>query len=237
MVCLYHECQHSQQLSAVSPAGHFVLSKQFAYGFQDLFVNLLFLQLLICGVFFPVQIITAYREVTRNQPAPHCPSLMLMSLGTTYTENWASFLVALNRYVAIQLPHHYANWVRKPVLLAMVLVPWTIGVGSTLPVFFGFGADFVWRPSIGVCLPTPNSNGVYVAVWASFGVFVPAGLMGILYVTLFVRLAAARHAANIQIRSRSTQRTIPVLSAGNGANLARARRISVVRTLSVSFLW
>ena len=64
--------------------------------------------------------------------------------------------MAFNRYVAIELPHRYKQWLTKRALAVTMLVSWLINVSTTLQVYFGAGTDFTWSAKNGVCYSERN---------------------------------------------------------------------------------
>jgi hypothetical protein len=160
-------------------------------GSRILIIHLMMMQLLICGVHFPILIITSYMAMMQKKFNLNCSAFLLFHIGSMHAENWASAFLAVNRYVAIALPHHYKKLVSKKSVAAMIVLPWMIGFGDTLPPYFGVGANFLLAPPHGACT-TRTNGGVYGTIWIVIGAYIPMAVMGFVYVTLFVRLALAR---------------------------------------------
>ncbi|OQV17310.1 hypothetical protein BV898_08560 [Hypsibius exemplaris] len=159
-------------------------------GSTVLIAHLLALQLLLCSVYFPILFIDSFAGLNGASLNLNCPVLLLMYIGAVQAQHWASLVLAINRYVAIALPHHYRKLVSKPVLTMMILAPWIIGTGGTIPLYFGSGGKFGVKPVYGYCAITVAGRVYgFRALWQTIGTYIPTVLMGIIYVTLFLRLA------------------------------------------------
>ena len=213
-------------------------------GSRILLIHLMFIQLLICGIIFPVQTVVTQQAITKTLP-PYlsCRPFMLFYMTIFYAENWSSVLMAFNRFVAIELPHHYKKWLTKRALAGTMILPWLIGFGSTLPIYFGMGAIFTWNVPSGVCYAA--ANGSYMIAWYAIGFFVPMALIGTCYIVLFLRLKLRRAAvANLYANRPGAA------AAGAAANmvvtknphniqqfLLRKRHIQIAKMLIMSFVF
>ena len=80
-------------------------------------------------------------------------------------------------YVAIALPHWYSRMVSRPALLSMIVVPWVIGLGDTLPVYYGIsGQIFVSKPIYGYCAIRVAGRVYGRALWPTIGECLPPKL-------------------------------------------------------------
>ncbi|OQV16762.1 hypothetical protein BV898_09119 [Hypsibius exemplaris] len=200
-------------------------------GARVLIIHLMVMQLLICSVLSPVQTIATYETLLAHHIRLDCPPLQLLQIGTMYAENWASTLLAVNRYVAVVIPHHYQRMLTKQVLTLMITLPWLMGIGITAPLLFGIGGLFVWAPEAGICYPR-STGGPYGTVLVAVGAYTPLVLIGVCYMTLFVRIGVGR---------RSNMIGLAWTASGGVANVrtrkARRRQISMTNMLVVMFLW
>ena len=118
-------------------------------GSRVLLVHLMLIQLFLLGLSYPIQNVTSYRRLM-GLPAifvlRQCQDLFVFNGAAIFAENWVSCMIALNRFVAIEVPLQYARWDSKPARAVMILLPWVIGMGLTVPVRFGLGADIVLSP-------------------------------------------------------------------------------------------
>ena len=113
-----------------------------------------------------------------------------------------------------------------------MLLPWLIGIGITVPLYLGVGADFSWNAQTGLCYSRVNGNfAIYVTSWYSIGLYGPMALIGTLYLALFVHLLVKR-------RSISMAES-PAAATGNRvANLSTGRRhVQIAKMLMISFVW
>ena len=226
-------------------------------GTQLLIVHLMLLQLLLLGVTFPILNTHSYLVVldsvgvdvdsggnvtaVRHQHLIHCPSLMFFHVSLIHTEAWAAFLLAVNRFAATVFPHQYRQMVTKKALIFMLLLPWTIGLGINVPLWFDVGVRFVVGRPYPLCT-TRTTGGAYPAVWSTVGNYLPTGLMGIAYGILLMRfLTGGRNrvggtAGPVEpdpaIRPR--QRPKPV---GLGGRAARERQLGLTKMLLLSSVW
>ena len=157
-------------------------------------------------------------------------------VGTMYTENWASLLLALNRIVALELPHYYQRILTRKVLTLMILLPWCIGMGTTLTVHYGTtGVDLIQMPApYGFCA-SRVTNQDHGTILVAVGAYTPVSLMAFFYAALFYRLTVTRW-QNVQRNSGG-----PGLPAGYGQKVrvvgAQARQRALAKMLIASCLW
>ncbi|OQV15356.1 hypothetical protein BV898_10462 [Hypsibius exemplaris] len=196
-------------------------------GSRILLLHLMSTQLLLCGLLFPIHFITSYLALIRRNPTISCSSFAFIHTSTTFAQNWSQALIAVNRFVAIGLPHHYRSWVSRRTLAAMIVAPWVTGFAITLPVYFGIGGDFTMNKAYGSCFA--KVNGPYLTVWFALGNYVPLALTGVLYISLFVKLAGRKRVISVH--------AVPAV--GNdekGPRLTQTQRrhIAIARMLVVS---
>lgn len=203
-------------------------------GSRILIIHLMVMHLLICAIYYPLLNISSYMVLRGQIISIHCQPILLLHNGTMHAQNWASLVLAINRYTAITLPHCYKKLVTTKALIVMIVLPWLIGIGDTMPVYFGVGGDFILAPPYGCVFQT--NDGIYGTVWATIGGYVPIALMGIIYVTLFLQLAIARYHANRSVTNPITAQlssSIPV----SKSRTTRTRQMSMVKMLVASFVW
>ena len=153
--------------------------------------------------------------------------------------------MALNRFIAIELPHYYRRTVSSWVGFSTLLTPWIIGVSFILPAYFGIGGEFLFSPTSGACYQKANGNA-YILVEFAMGFYVPIALTGLLYSIIFFRLSFLRvRAPRIVVQP---PRIAIVLAGRSGAlhvdpeepqllNAGRAKRIAKAKILLASFVW
>ncbi|OQV13809.1 hypothetical protein BV898_12028 [Hypsibius exemplaris] len=195
-------------------------------GSKILVIHLLLVQLLICGFNFPILTVTSYQTLRNQTVSINCPVFLYLDIGSTHVENWASTLLAVNRYVAIIHPHQYKYFVSKTGLAITIILPWVIGLSDTLPIFLGIGGRLVFLLPYG-CDFTPlgGTTMEYTTAWVTIGAYIPITVMGVTYITLFVRLAAGRCNGRVAV----TECQVSMAK--------RARKIAIARILLSSFVW
>ncbi|OQV17314.1 hypothetical protein BV898_08563 [Hypsibius exemplaris] len=220
---------------AVSLFGCFMLAALLAHicygkltGSTVLIAHLMALQLLHCAVFFPILFVDSFAALTGSSLHLNCPLLLLMHISAAQAEHWASLVLAVNRYVAIALPHHYRKVVSTPVLTVMIIAPWVIGIGDTLPLYFGYGGILGEKPVFGYCAIKVAGRIYGRALWQTIGTYIPTVLMGIIYVTLFVRLAIDGH---VCFRRKSDAEEKSMLER------RLEKRVTMAEMLVVAYVW
>jgi hypothetical protein len=209
--------------------------KKLQKGANLLIIHIMLIQLLLCALLFPILNTTSYLLLKGHRINFNCRLFLLAQVGAMNTENWASLLLAINRYVAIAMPHFYKAWVSKKVLISMIVIPWVIGIGDTLSVYLGFGANFMVVPPFNFCI-IRGTDGFIGTIWVVIGAYLPLGLMGILYSAIFIRLAIVRR---FNLESRIEQDVVASVISANGISRRskRARQISLAQMLIVSYVW
>ncbi|OQV17315.1 hypothetical protein BV898_08564 [Hypsibius exemplaris] len=212
-----------------------VYHKKLAGGSTVLIAHLMLIQLLHCAVLLPILTVNSFTALTHRKDVLQldCSVLSLIHITAIQADNWASLFLAINRYVAIVVPHFYRKLVTRNAILASLLLPWLIGVAVTLPVYFGFGGIFLWSAPCAFCaIFISGATSLYGAVfWPTLGTYVPIILMGMIYLALFGRLAAANSA-----RRRSIDKT--VLKGGAAVLLRKQeRQIVIAKMLVAGYVW
>ena len=100
-----------------------------SHGSRILLVQLMFLELILIAITAPIQYITSYYRLTQHPVTIECSGLLLVHSSVMFTANWTIVVIALNRFMAIELPHRYKVLISRPrFLLPPLLLPWMIGV-------------------------------------------------------------------------------------------------------------
>ena len=199
-------------------------------GSKVLIVHLLLLQLSMCGIIFPLLHANQFSRFLGTNFTLYCPLFYVMEIGIIHTENWASLLLCVNRYVAIALPHHYEKIIKKRALYAMVIIPWLIGIGNSFPLLFGYALTFIKFPN-GSCEIAMKDDIFGAVIWAGIGAYTPLTLIGVIYIVLFVRLAVCRgtvveKADNKDISGKSDR-----------LKKRRERKLVLAKILMTSYFW
>ena len=222
-----------------------------------LLIHLLSLELFLLLISHPLQTVLSHVRMTQpllTSLSLPCRGIVLVHASTTYAENWSILAVALNRFIALEIPVHYDHCSSPRCNAALILIPWIIGVGCTLPAYFGARMDFLVSPDNGGCYQQAHNTSGYLQLEFAAGVYVPIVLTGVLYFLLLWQLTPSRHRqvtphvlplTPVQITVTVGRRThvalLPPLSGratGHGcASGFRARQIAVTRMLLVSFVW
>ncbi|OQV12349.1 hypothetical protein BV898_13377 [Hypsibius exemplaris] len=195
-------------------------------GSRVLVIHLMTMQLLICGIFYPILNISSYLAMRHIKVNLNCTLLLFLEIATMHAEKWASLGLAVNRFVSLICPRSYRLFTSKKVLIITVTLPWLIGLGDTLPVLFQIGGEFGTSAPFGLCvLYAAVRNGTYGIVWTTIGVYLPICLTGVLYLTLFARLSR-RARVGPEERKPSGR-----------ARAKQTRQIALSKLLVASFVW
>ncbi|OQV22754.1 hypothetical protein BV898_03191 [Hypsibius exemplaris] len=207
-------------------------------GAHILIIHVMLIQLLVCGIFYPIQNITTWRIMTTMEPVEiKCRYLAFFQSVASHTHNWASLILAVNRYAALAMPHQYKRLLQVKALIAMTLLPWVVGVAGNLPVYFGRGGHFKMG-RLGCSFRTDET--AYSTVWVTLGAYLPVCLMGVTYIALFLQLSLKRfrrrritsisheNIHNSRRRRRSSGWRVPT---------RHARQVGICKMLVASLLW
>ncbi|OQV17397.1 hypothetical protein BV898_08501 [Hypsibius exemplaris] len=205
--------------------------KRLHSGSNVLVVHIMLIELIICGIGFPMTLITTYRSLTGFHVQINCNISELFFVTTINTEFWASLSLAINRFVALALPHSYQRIISKAVLTVMIFVPWVLGLSLNLPLYFGIGGRFFLQTVPFETCTTDLVPSGYGNAWVALAIFLPIGLIGLIYVVLGMGWIARKF-------WRRNALVAPIAPASRRGNIAvNARRALLVRMLVVTYLW
>ncbi|OQV17404.1 hypothetical protein BV898_08507 [Hypsibius exemplaris] len=207
-------------------------------GANVLVINLMVMELFICGISTPIQLITTYAGLTRGHIHIDCHLWMYCQISLVWAENWAATVLAVNRLFALALPHQYKALTSKPGLVTMVILPWLIGLGGNLPTFFGIGGNFILRLTpFETCTLGINPSGTsagYGVAWVTLGTFLPMALIGGIYIFLgggwIVRHVLLNRKKNHVFPGQNGQ-------AKPTGTPNKARQIALAKMLVGSYIW
>ncbi|OQV22586.1 hypothetical protein BV898_03411 [Hypsibius exemplaris] len=140
---------------------------------------------------------------------------------------WADAGLALNRCVALFLPHRYKGWTTKTTTVGMVLFAWIPSLLAQIPLSFGVGGTLKLQ-ELGQCAAIPKGQlGSFLQT--ALGTGVPLSLTGLGCVLIVIKVI-------LMCRSRGH-----MIGPKNGPECKQARRmlrhIKMAKLLLVTFLW
>ncbi|OQV17402.1 hypothetical protein BV898_08505 [Hypsibius exemplaris] len=210
--------------------------KRLRSGSSILVVHLMLIELIICGVTFPIFLITTHTGLTGVHVQVNCQVFMYFFLTTIHTEYWASLVLAVNRFFALVLPHHHRKLLSKTGLIIMILIPWIVGLGVTLPLYFGIGGRFILRTSpFESCAFMSQTSGYGIGL-AFLGAYLPIGLIGLIYAVLGVRWLVGSFSKRF-VAVQVVAAVGPAAAPSQGNVAAKTRRVLLLRMLVVTYLW
>lgn len=143
--------------------------------------------------------------------------------------NWTDVFLALNRFMAICLPHHYARWAQKKVSIALISVAWFFAALCTgLAALFKIGGEYV-ATEMGICYF--KGHGAFGDAQYFLGASVPNALVGVAAVAVLAKLLLA------ELRKKRRIAANWLLARVYYATPRARRRLGVAKMLFASFLF
>ncbi|XP_055354432.1 uncharacterized protein LOC129600066 [Paramacrobiotus metropolitanus] len=194
-------------------------------------LHMLVLELIIVSIIHPTLSVTVYFP-SLALSLVNCRNFYVFYIIVAGAEQWASFLLSVNRCIAIVFPLHFAKLNNRYATIGAILTGWIIMTAWTLPVAIDAG----WRISLSapwnICTLVPMTpvNGRIFQANSSFGIYFP--ISGTIVCYLVVLLS--------QLKERFNKCRVNV--AADGAydqtfELKRNRRMTAAKMLFGSSLW
>ncbi|OQV12021.1 hypothetical protein BV898_13671 [Hypsibius exemplaris] len=225
------------------------LTKRLHHGAGFLIIHLSCLQLFLCAISYPFSTTDIYLALIPDQAvrfAIHCPSFLFIFKVTLHTEMWSSVLLAVNRCVAVALPHHYRMMTTKVALASMIGVAWVIALAVNIPLLFGVGLDLKRDHPVEYCLAMPNDS-VYGRVYLVMERYLPLGVKGVMHFALFLHIHVKRIKGRKSVKplvpstgkvpSRNLQKPRTTTASKSAHAQRGGRNIVLAEILGVSFIW
>ena len=200
-----------------------------------LIIHLLAIEFIICSTLMPHQSITIY-----------WPNLRMFRVGCTYNyfawmltmsgAQWSTCFLALNRAVAILIPHAYEKLANIKSAVLTIILAWLIPFVIYFPFFLGFGGFYDAIPPWMSCgIRTDPGFKWASSVMTPFGFYIPLAITGsgyfVILICLLGRNLRKHHVVPIGVDPVTSRRNAIV----NG-NLRR-RRLAIAKMLFASALW
>ena len=155
---------------------------------------------------------------------------------------------SINRLAAVLVPHHYHKFTTRKAVAVMVTLPWCLGLGGNLPLWFGVGARFSQRQRYPICSIQPKKNDWFTTGWNALGAYIPIGILGGVYGMLLLRLLVFR-TNRVTTNNRPPIISGQVLASGLPSlpirpghapatnTQSRTRQLALTKMLLLSFVW
>lgn len=182
----------------------------------------------------------AYLGPRQWVPRDFCRFYGLWYYGVYAVHVWAACMLAFQRLVATLLPQQYRWFARKPVLAAMIALPWLLIVTIHLFPIFGLGIRIVDAGFAGGCTVAPlaadHGDPTKLFVFYTFFLYLPTALSGLFYVIVLGRTWLILHRQQIR-NSVSPQQAATTNNGSAHTAIILRRRLEISRTLFLSFVW
>ncbi|OQV26141.1 hypothetical protein BV898_00263 [Hypsibius exemplaris] len=184
-----------------------------------LVANFVLVNLLLSATVYPISLVALSCHYYCYLPDNNCNwayyfYFILQSL------TWQECFLALNRFVAIVLPHEYHYVSSTKATFAFIFLGYFIPLilnlspaGSSVP-------TYTETAPFGGCLYNQNGNPIFRDTHAIVGVYLPMTVVGLSYCAIFVRVGISRYDAGGAKLSSSMQ-----------------RRLTLAKMLFASFIW
>ncbi|XP_055344921.1 uncharacterized protein LOC129592819 [Paramacrobiotus metropolitanus] len=190
-------------------------------------IHMLLTSLLITAVVNPAMTLSIYfPSVTLS--LTNCRNLYVAYIICAGSEQWASFMLSINRLIAVVFPYHYSKFNNRVVTVAAMLIGWVILLAFALPMVVGSGWDTALVPPWNICVfrPTTQANWEIFRISGIVGAYLP--ITGTLFCYLIILLSQLRLK-----RSKHRHRD----PAEQSMHLKMKRRILIGKMLFASSLW
>ncbi|XP_055340580.1 adenosine receptor A3-like [Paramacrobiotus metropolitanus] len=183
-------------------------------GAGRLIAHLLCIDFFICGITTPGYMLIIFLDLVGIPYTINCTAWVTIRMLSINVQYWASMVLAVNRLVAIALPHHYKVWTRRSVMLAMMGMCWVIAIAINLPPLFGHAYSLGKYPPLMSCTMKPLDDMLFPII-SSIGSHIPIATLSVVYIFIALYTIRLKNAVN------------------SGKQMVR--RIKVARMLFVSF--
>ncbi|OQV17358.1 hypothetical protein BV898_08607 [Hypsibius exemplaris] len=207
----------------------FLINRDVKNGSGMLLLHLTVVEFTLVGILFPVQNTFTFLGA-RGTPVEHlnCGLAVLVVVTTQHAGNWSSLFLSIMRFLASVLPYAYKEVTVRWKLLVLIILSWSISLSINLPIYFGYGGQFIRAMPFRDCAAqSSNRTGVYFPIWLTLGSYFPVAATTLVYITLFVRLRAQSAWVSPEDVSLDRLRQHGVIR----------RRLVITRMLCVFWLW
>ncbi|XP_055353625.1 uncharacterized protein LOC129599426 [Paramacrobiotus metropolitanus] len=128
--------------------------------------------------------------------------------------HWISVALAINRFVAILLPHRYSHISSRRATASLVTVCCIIAGVATFPFVKGILGYYAFSTVVGACVLIQYPHPV-VPFLLSLSAIVPFCLQGALYLCVIANILRSWQTHVLETAARSRQRTIAVMLMGS----------------------
>ncbi|XP_055329959.1 uncharacterized protein LOC129582471, partial [Paramacrobiotus metropolitanus] len=155
-----------------------------------------------------------------------CPFIYFLYVLNYSLIAWADAALALNRFTAILLPHHYPRVASRRAVVLQLAVCWTIALGCALPQYLSPRIQVALLPS-GAC-NIVRSEGRLLFMLVLLSLYVPLGAVGFLYSFVFL----SRYCKVCRNRVMGLNGIVDAVFVEK-----MQRRIATAKILFYSFIW
>ena len=191
--------------------------------------HLVLLNFLVCTFYQLGQTMVTYVAQIYVVNGLFCRNFEFLMVLTHFSANLSSLLLAVNRAIAIFIPHSYHRCTKPPVLCFFIGLPWFIALVLSLLPYFGVGGSFGVVKPFGACGISPGPPKFIYLMGSTIGIHFPILSVLLTYVVVFGK----RIITTVKFRTHPTGET----PAGRSEARSMERRTAVARVLFGSAIW
>ncbi|XP_055332329.1 uncharacterized protein LOC129584238 [Paramacrobiotus metropolitanus] len=180
---------------------------------------------IMCTMENPLQNSGLLLQALHTSTGVNCPFARFSLISMQAVGNWSAVFLALNRFVAVVIPHHYQKVATQPVLIGKIVLSWSIGLAITVPHYvLKLGVEFGLSPT-GACVIL-KMDAFLFRVISALVFYLPIGIVGALYVVIFLKGLYLKR--RILVHPEARRAPMPVVM---------KKRLQVARMLMWTFIW
>ncbi|OQV22584.1 hypothetical protein BV898_03409 [Hypsibius exemplaris] len=203
------------------------------FGLNLLIFHFVAVNLFMCLMGIPISVILILLKRDGYFIPPNICNFFqaVYGLGATLV-NWSDSMLAVNRCLALFIPHHYRSLTNKAATLAVLIFMWAIGLAGMLPMSFGVGGQLLLS-DLGQCgtFPAVGRLGMFLMSLVSYFPFSVTGTGALLILLKMSGMARHRVVSHVGASANN-----------GGAGAVRGRKVilrhlKMAKILLLTFLW
>ncbi|XP_055344779.1 adenosine receptor A3-like [Paramacrobiotus metropolitanus] len=191
-----------------------------------LIAHSLTIDLTFCLIVSPVAVLPIYLTQSHITFSYDCVFVEFFLLLIIYAGNWTNVVLAVNRLIAVALPHFYTRITSRRFSTLLLVIVWVIAFACSIPTLNFVNGLRSGMLHSGACGLTQNKGATFTILGAT-GTYLPIVLLGMIYISLFLisRLMKGRGNLSTDTANEIHQR------------LVMKKRMSLAKALFLSYVW